>query len=398
VAKTGVSMPVTDDRTNEDDAHLIDVLAHGRAEILATYEERLRAADSHLVASPMAREQCLMHADLMIQDVLHELSLEGGSPGGRSPSLPWEIGIARAAEEVHPRESLDAIVILFELIVRRAADHLDDRPRAGAGMFEVTTALNRSMIRRISEASSAYTGFLLNRVHRAQLEERQRIAREMHDRLGHALGVALRNVEFILYLVGDSPEAVRRLLVARDSIRESIQTIRAITSDLRLTEPVRGLEVMLSGFLANANAGHVRTHLVINGDGSWCRPEVIEEVFLVIREAAHNAFTHAGPERIMVRVNISPAHLHAVVDDDGAGFEVPPTIGKSTGGLSGMHHRIRALGGTLTVTSRPGHGTRVEFDIPLIQPPAASPRELTQQGTDVPDPDRSTAKGEDDRS
>jgi signal transduction histidine kinase len=357
---------VTDDRQKQENSHLADVLEHSRGEILTTYEERLTSVDSRLVATPMAREQCIKHGDLMIHDLLQELRTDSVGPAEQSVSLPWEIGITRAATEVHPRESLDATVILFDLVTRRAAEHLNGRPDAGSLMYEVSAALNRSIIRRISEASSAYTGFLLSRIHQAQLEERQRIAREMHDRLGHELGVALRSVEYSRHLARDVPEAEERLLAARDAVRESMHTIRAISSGLRVTKPVRSLEVMLGDFLSNANPGPVHTQLVVNGDDSWCHPTVLDEAFLVIREAAHNAFTHSRAQRVMVRVNISPDHLHAMIDDDGDGFEVHQMLGKGTGGLPGMHHRTRALGGTVTVTSRLGRGIKVEFSVPLI--------------------------------
>jgi len=358
-------MPLSDDCPNDDDFRLADVLDGGRGELLATYEEHLTRLDSRLVATPLARQQCLAHAELIIHDVLHELRADHARTGEGSSSLPWEIGTTRAAAAVHPTESLDAIVIFFELVTRHAAKHLDGHANAHSLMFSVCAALNRSIIRRVSEASSAYIGFLLHRAHQAQLEERQRIAREMHDRLGHELGVALRSVEFGRHLTREVPGADERLLIARDAVRESIDTIRAITTGLRLTKPLRSLEVMLAGFLSQANPGHARTQLVVNGDDSWCHPSVIEEVFLVIREAAHNAFTHSGAARVMVRVNISPDHLHAMIDDDGTGFEVQEALGKGTGGLPGIHHRTRALGGSATVNSRPSRGTKVEFSIPL---------------------------------
>src|SRR5215208_6379886 len=73
ITTTGVVMPLTDNCPNDDSSRLADVLDAGRGELLATYEERLTTLDSRLVATPLAREQCLTHAEMIIYDVLHEL-------------------------------------------------------------------------------------------------------------------------------------------------------------------------------------------------------------------------------------------------------------------------------------------------------------------------------------
>ncbi|UBI40985.1 ATP-binding protein [Streptomyces mobaraensis] len=90
------------------------------------------------------------------------------------------------------------------------------------------------------------------------------------------------------------------------------------------------------------------------------------EVRLVLREAQRNALRHAHAGRITVTVEVTQAEVRAGVEDDGRGFQDPdPAASGRHGGLLGMRERAALLGGSLTVDSRPGHGTRVRLRVPL---------------------------------
>jgi signal transduction histidine kinase len=92
---------------------------------------------------------------------------------------------------------------------------------------------------------------------------------------------------------------------------------------------------------------------------------VLDEVFLIIREAARNVFQHASASILLINVNITPHELNAFIEDDGRGFEQdrPPVSGGV--GVHSMHERVKLLKGRLTISSSVGRGTQVDFSLPL---------------------------------
>ena len=95
-------------------------------------------------------------------------------------------------------------------------------------------------------------------------------------------------------------------------------------------------------------------------------PEAVEGgVYFFVSECLANTLKHAGARMVTVAIGGGERELQVEISDDGTGFE-PATAGGS-GGLSGMADRIAALGGTLTVSSSPGAGTRLRAVLPLSE-------------------------------
>ena len=103
-----------------------------------------------------------------------------------------------------------------------------------------------------------------------------------------------------------------------------------------------------------------------------CRPEVESAVYFTCLAAIDNAAKHAGPAEVSVRAWDTAQALHFTVRDTGCGFD--PNGTPSGAGLSNMHDRIAAVGGTLAVDSRPSHGTRLHGTVPDPWP-GTSPRD-----------------------
>jgi signal transduction histidine kinase len=111
----------------------------------------------------------------------------------------------------------------------------------------------------------------------------------------------------------------------------------------------------------------VRLH--VSGDEAWAPPAVLDEVFLILREALRNALTHAAPQLVLIGVEICARELTAWVMDDGRGFSPPAATQTASGsGLASMRERAALVGGRLVVSSMPGHGTRVELHVPIPDP------------------------------
>lgn len=223
--------------------------------------------------------------------------------------------------------------------------------------------LNKWVGRQVRGSAGGDVAQYENRVHEALLDERRRVARELHDRLGEVLTVGLRQLDLDEIIGPQIPEG--QSAVAREVLVEAMRRLRLVTSGLR-DEPVTSFEKALVDFL-NRVCADANVHLVVLGDESWASPEVIDEAFLIVREALRNALTHGAPQSVVVGVEVTRRELRAWVDDDGNGFAVgggaeSPDAGT---GLATMRERAALLGGTVSIVSKPGHGTSVELTVPL---------------------------------
>jgi signal transduction histidine kinase len=225
------------------------------------------------------------------------------------------------------------------------------------------SGLNKWVGRQMRGAADGDMAQYENRVYEARLDERRRIARELHDRLGEVLTVGLRQLDLDEIMGPEIQEG--QSAIAREVLVEAMRRLRLVTSGLR-DEPVTSFEKALEDFL-NRVCADADVHLVVLGDEAWASAETIDEAFLVVREALRNALTHGAPQSVVVGVEVTRRELRALVDDDGKGFAVggdaeSPAAGT---GLATMRERAALLGGTLAIVSKAGRGTSVELNVPL---------------------------------
>jgi signal transduction histidine kinase len=335
-----------------------------RSKILADYVRALDSVDSSVASDPTAREQTVAHASQSLTDIARSVRAGRVQIDESSKVLAWDIGETRAVQAIPTRESWRAAMIFVETVVRWVIPRLEADSLETFGIVLLT--LNQSITVRIREATGAYTGYLLNRIHEAHLGERHRIARELHDRVGDGLSVAHRQLElFHDYQENEPVKAAARAERAHQAVLESLESLRTVITDLRLEAPLKSLEKALASYLDSVSASDGKLRLRVNGDETWVPATVREESFLIIREAIRNAVAHGAPGLIFIRVDIAPHELRAVVEDTGRGFDYASVRASVTAGLSSMRERAALLGGTVSVVSQPGHGTQVELSVPL---------------------------------
>lgn len=352
-----------------------------RATILAAYASSLRDLASPIVTDSLTHEQAMRDAAEIIADVAAIVEGNETRPEDHGKSVAPLTEDAQAGRR-NPADLLRVASVLFEVTVRSLGGHVRSDPDLLPGFVMAVVAMNESIGRRVREATHAYAGLLLERVDRAHIEERRRIARDLHDQLGESMSVALR--QFELYELGreralaaasrkaasvrETPERgapgqapSARGESVREAITETMRRLRAVTSDLR-QEAVRSLENSLVTYLDSVSS-EADVRLRVSGSENWAPSAVIGEAFLIIREAIRNALTHGYPRTLLIDIILAPHELHAWVEDDGCGFLVGEV---SAGvGLSSMRERAALLGGRLTVASTPGQGTQLELLIPL---------------------------------
>jgi PAS domain S-box-containing protein len=199
----------------------------------------------------------------------------------------------------------------------------------------------------------------------AASEERAHLARELHDSVTQALfSMTLTTRTIELLLDRDLDQARARLGELRELERDALAEMRGLIFELRpanieadgLTKAVR----------THAAAVEGRTGLPIAVDcGIIDRlPIEIESgLYRITQEAIHNVVKHASANQVRISLEQENGEVHLRVEDDGVGFD-PRSSSPGTLGLAGMRHRAERLGGTFTVESEPGHGSRVEVVVP----------------------------------
>jgi len=199
------------------------------------------------------------------------------------------------------------------------------------------------------------------------VEERNRLARELHDSLVQKLfGVVLAAQSAATLLERDSGEArvqVERLAgLAQDAIAE----LRSLVFQLRPAAiETEGLAAALRKHVEVLRRVHrTGVELELRGEPR-VRPGVDEEVFRIAQEALHNALRHARAERLGVTLHENGQGLRMAVTDDGVGFDPDaPELRARSLGLTSMEERAGELGAKLTIDSSPGAGTTVALEVP----------------------------------
>jgi PAS domain S-box-containing protein len=200
---------------------------------------------------------------------------------------------------------------------------------------------------------------------KAALEERQRLARELHDSVSQALyGIAL-GVETARELLPDDPERAAEPLDYATTLAEAGMTeMRALIFELRPESLEKeGLVAALEKQAAAVQARHgIRVEAELDREPGVSL-EVKEALYRVAQEALHNTVKHARATNVKLKLEESPEGFTLGISDDGVGFdsrkEFPGHLG-----LKSMRERATRLGGALEVASEPGQGVRIIARVP----------------------------------
>lgn len=198
----------------------------------------------------------------------------------------------------------------------------------------------------------------------ATIAERERIARDLHDLLGHTLSVIVLKSELAARLVRVDPDRAAAEVTDIEQIsREALGEVRAAVAGYR----ARGLSAELDGARVALEAAGVEVEAHV--DPTELHPEQESALAMALREAVTNVVRHAAAQRATISLTTVGADVRLEVSDDGLG-----RMGPAGSGISGMRERIAALGGTVEVGDSKGrdilHGTVVEVTLPLAWNPA----------------------------
>jgi signal transduction histidine kinase len=198
----------------------------------------------------------------------------------------------------------------------------------------------------------------------ATLEERNRIARDIHDSLGHALVALNIQMEMALALWQQDPErAFTTLVEAKQLGSDALQATRQSISDIR-ADPLQGQ--LLEEAIVTLTQDFQRT----TGVQPTCEIDLAQPlphsvstaVYRLVQEGLTNICKHANATAVTIQLQLIEAGLVITLQDNGEGFRADASV--SGFGLQGMRERLQSLGGTLDITSEPGAGCRLTALLP----------------------------------
>lgn len=195
----------------------------------------------------------------------------------------------------------------------------------------------------------------------AQDEERRKLERNLHDGAQQqlvALQVQLRLVEQLV--PRDADKALGLVRGVKDAARAALEDLRDLARGIY--PPLLADQGLIAALTAQANRSPVPVTVLGEGVGRYPR-DVESAVYFCTLEALNNVAKYADATAVTVRVSDDDGVVRFRIDDDGRGFD--PRLARHGTGIQGMIDRLDAVGGSLEISSEPGHGTSVEGVVPI---------------------------------
>lgn len=235
-----------------------------------------------------------------------------------------------------------------------------------AGVMVVAAAMWQLHLREVEQRAEEAERTKDEAARRRAVEERLRIARELHDSLTHSISVIQVQAGVEVHLAGKRGDEVPPALLAiQEAGADAARELRATLSVLRSTEEgdTSGL-AQLEGLVGRARTAGQAVTVTVLGARYPLPRDLDQAAYRIVQEALTNVSRHAGGACATVQLRYAPGELTVQVDDDG---DLPgvPSAGQGLG-LIGMRERVAALGGRLHAGPREdGAGFRVRAELPV---------------------------------
>jgi signal transduction histidine kinase len=236
-----------------------------------------------------------------------------------------------------------------------------------AGITVVAAGMWQLHLREVEQRADEAERTRDEAARRRAVEERLRIARELHDSLTHSISVIRVQAGVAAHLARKRGEEVPPVLAAiQEASADAARELRATLSVLRRDEDTTSGLDQLPSLVARARAAGLPVEVAVTGTQRPLPPAVDLAAYRIVQEAMTNVTRHAGQACVSVRICYGPAALTVQVDDDGDGAQAQPLVPGL--GITGMRERAGALGGWVQAGPRDGGGFRVRAELPLRMP------------------------------
>ena len=233
-------------------------------------------------------------------------------------------------------------------------------------VFTNSTMREQTMRLALSDANKRLREYA-NRVEQnAILEERNRLAREIHDGLGHyltAVNIQLKAAQAIL--AQDPEEAARAVNKAQVLTEEALADVRRSVSALRTDQPVSQKASQVIHLLADSiSTEELQITCELKGEEPDLPPHIVFTLYRIVQEALTNIQKHANASRALITLEYLADRLSLSVADNGAGMDPDEQQAGDHYGLVGLRERVHLMGGETSIESIPGQGVTLRVDIP----------------------------------
>jgi signal transduction histidine kinase len=241
-----------------------------------------------------------------------------------------------------------------------------------AGVMVVTFRMWQLHVREVEQRADEAERTRDEAARRRAMEERLRIARELHDSLTHSISVIQVQAGVAVHLARKRGEDVPPALLAiQEAGADAVRELRATLGVLRSEDDGDGSGLgQLDSLVARARAAGLPVTMTVTGSERPLPPEVDQAAYRIVQEALTNVSRHAGHASATVHLHYAPQALSIQVDDDGKGT-VASAVTRLSGpglGLVGMRERVSALGGQLWAGPQDDGGFQVRAELPARAP------------------------------
>lgn len=297
---------------------------------------------------------------------------------GRSP---YELTPPRMREAARERArrilSENAVVPLMETIAMRLDGFEVEIEVTGRMMTFQGRPAVLAMVRDVTERKRAAQELeayyeqirgLAQRLEAAREEERQRLARELHDEFGQLLTAMRIDASWIRRKAqGIAPEIAERATAMASVIEQTQQATKRMSSELRpkvLDDAgvVPAIRALVDEF-AYRNA--IQCEFNVSDEDLVVGDPIATPLYRMTQEALTNIAKHANAKKVTIELLTDPSSLTLIIADDGQGLTQDDQRKPRSFGLLGMRERIASVGGELSLTSKPGRGVTLEAHFPL---------------------------------
>jgi signal transduction histidine kinase len=252
-----------------------------------------------------------------------------------------------------------------------------------AGVMVVASRVWRLHLREVEQRAEEAERTREEVARRRAVEERLRIARELHDSLTHSISVICVQSGVAVHLARKRGEEVSPALLAiQEASTDAARELRTTLGVLRSEDDDSSGLGHLDRLAARARAAGLPVTVNVTGTERSLPPEADQAAYRIVQEALTNVSRHAGQASAWVNLCYTADALEIQVDDDGAGISIASTASNGTSngesnstsnnghsasnglGLIGMRERVTALGGRLQAGPRDGGGFQVRAEIP----------------------------------
>ncbi|MCA9927048.1 MAG: GAF domain-containing sensor histidine kinase [Anaerolineales bacterium] len=244
---------------------------------------------------------------------------------------------------------------------------------------QISIALEKATLYQEVQAREMLRGELLHQVVSAQEQERQRIARELHDGTGQLLTAMGLGFAAAAKSTQTNPQlAQKQLTTLKEMVNQALKELRDLIADLRPSVLddlglIPALQSLVKTFETRMSDSGQMLHTTLHVDGRAHRlhPDIETIAFRIIQEALTNVVKHANASEVQISLDFRAPKLYIAITDNGTGFHTKnyfnQTATSHSWGLLGMQERASLVGGQFNIQSQVGNGTTINVCLPLLK-------------------------------